>query len=440
MMGSMASAADYFLSTRPAYPWSVYPVGLPALALVAAALVGLTLWAYLKHPQATRKRVFIVLTLRLLALIVALITALRPSIGIQEEPKVPSHLLLAFDLSESMSVRDEFNGQTRIEAVRKVLERCEPILEDLRNEQNVTVSMYGFGAPDFTEASGKYDPLAPADIKRSDYGTLLNKLHDRWQGERFVRGLAVVGDGGDNGQAFNALTEAGRLRAAGISVSTFAVGTQTPPNAVRDVGITAVTVEPDPVPIKNDVTIKATIHAYGFVGAKVPVKVSFFDAEKNEYVEQKTEHVTLSKLTGNEVAITVKAPDKPGEVKVRVEIDKDQIPGDAVESNNSKTTLFTTTKEGVRVLVIDRLRPENARLLDALRADKRIVPLPRHSSDGRAAQPGREGRFRLRQPGLRRHHPRQRLGPATHNHRPETPRKDSRSSGEERCRAIVLGR
>src|SRR5262249_2862325 len=81
---------------------------------------------------------------------------------------------------------------------------------------------------------------------------------------------------------------------------------------------------------------------------------------------------TLSKLTGNEVSIPVKAPDKPGEVKVKVEVDKETIPGDAVDTNNEKTTLFTVTKEGVRVLVIDRLRPENARLLDARRADKRM--------------------------------------------------------------------
>jgi hypothetical protein len=372
MMVGMTSVSDWFLSTRPAYPWSVYPIGLPALALVAAGLVALTLWAYLKHPQATRRRVAIVLVLRLLALAVALLTALRPSVGVQEDPKVPSHLLLAIDLSESMGVRDEFNSQTRIEAVRKVLERCESILDDLKSEQNVTVSMYAFGPAEFTEAGGKYDPQAPSAAKRSDYGTLLNKLGERWQGERFVRGLVVLGDGADNGQAFNALTEAARLRAAGIPVSTVAVGTQTPPNAVRDVGITAVAVEPDPVPIKNDVTIKATLHAYGFVGANVPVKVSFDVGDGKGFVEKTIHHATLSKLSGNEVSITLKAPDKSGEVKVKVEIDKEAIPGDAVEANNTKTTIFTVTKEGVRVLVIDRLRPENARLLDALRADKRM--------------------------------------------------------------------
>ena len=54
-----------FFSTRPAFPWSVYPVGLPALAVVAALLVVLTVWTYLGHPQATRKRVLIVLALLL---------------------------------------------------------------------------------------------------------------------------------------------------------------------------------------------------------------------------------------------------------------------------------------------------------------------------------------------------------------------------------------
>src|SRR5947209_7326620 len=122
----MFADTDYFLSSKPAYPWSEYPLGLPALALIAALLIALTLWTYLKHPAATRKRVFAVLALRLAALAVALLTAVRPSVGVQEDPKVPSALVVLVDLSESMTIRDEFNSQTRVEAVRKILEKCEP--------------------------------------------------------------------------------------------------------------------------------------------------------------------------------------------------------------------------------------------------------------------------------------------------------------------------
>src|SRR5438132_553104 len=115
-----------FFSTRPAYPWSAYQVGLPALAVVAVLLVVFTLWTYLGHPQATRRRVLIVLVLRIAALVVALLTAVRPSVGFQEEPKMPSVLLVGVDLSESMTVKDEVGGQARIDAVRRALDKAQP--------------------------------------------------------------------------------------------------------------------------------------------------------------------------------------------------------------------------------------------------------------------------------------------------------------------------
>ena len=42
---------DIFLSSNPAEPWSFYPLGLPAFAIVAAALALLTIWTDLGHPQ-----------------------------------------------------------------------------------------------------------------------------------------------------------------------------------------------------------------------------------------------------------------------------------------------------------------------------------------------------------------------------------------------------
>src|SRR6478736_3139711 len=117
----MTAVDDFFLSWNPAEPWSFYPIGLPAFALVALGLVALTLWTYLGHPQARRGRLLIVLALRLAALAVVLLTA-----------------------------------------VRKVLDRCESTLEELRTEQNVNVVLYAFGRPDFTHATGQYDPAMPA--------------------------------------------------------------------------------------------------------------------------------------------------------------------------------------------------------------------------------------------------------------------------------------
>jgi hypothetical protein len=382
----MPSATEYFLSARPAFPWSEGPLGLPALLVVAGALVAATVWTYTRHPAATRRRVSTILALRLAALVVALLTAVRPSVGIQEDPKVPSTLLVGVDLSESMTIKDEIDAQRRIDAVRKVLARCEPILDELRTEQNVNVVLYGFGRPGFDEAADKYTPERPADAKRSDYGCYLNRTFDRWQGERFVRGHYLIGDGADNGTSYAALAEAARWRTV-APVSTFAVGSSSTPPSAKDVAVAAVSADPAPVPIKNDVSIKAIVNAYGFAPTKVPVRVYFTGKDGKEQLQAEQE-VALKTDAGNEVTVKVKAPDTPGEVRVRVEIPADRLPGDVAPANNSVETYMTVTKEGVRVLYVDRMRTENTLVSDVLGAEKRfdVVRVLRQRDDPATAE------------------------------------------------------
>ncbi len=361
-----------FFSTRPAYPWSLYPIGLPALAVVAILIVLFTVWTYLGHPQATRRRVLIVLTLRLLALAVTLLTAVRPSVGFQEEPKIPSVLLIGLDLSESMSVKDEVNGQARIDAVRRILDRCQPTLDELANDQNVNVKLYSFSTADFSADASLYDPKTPADGKRSDYGTYLNKMFEKWQGERFIRGHLIIGDGADNGAAFSAVGEASRWGKRSWPITTFTVGQEGTTGSARDLQVASVMCDPSPVPIKNEFTVVARVNAYGFKDTRIKARVFFND------VLAETVDVLLAKEKDNEIRIPTKAGDKPGEVKVRVEIGREEngklvpLPGEVTAVNNHSETYLTVTKEGVRVLIIDRLRWEETRLRDALRIEKRF--------------------------------------------------------------------
>lgn len=357
-------SADYFLSLRPAWPWSTYPFGLPALALVTILLVGLTFATYRRNTTTSRGRILIVLALRLLALMIALLTALRPSLGIQEDPNVPSTLLIGIDLSESMTIRDEFNNQTRIEAVRKVLEKSEPILETLKKEQGINVVVYEFGNSDFNEADGIYDASAPARFKRSDYGVYLQRTFEKWQSERFVRAHLVIGDGADNG-TLSGEAEAARWRGT-TSIQTFLTGRTTTRPDGKDVAVVGVSADPSPVPIKNDVALKIMLNAFGFPNGRVPVKV-LFDGQQ---VAQET--AILAKEIGNELIVTVKAPDSPGEIRVRVEVPIESTPGDANPTNNVLDTFLTVTKEGVRLLLVDRDRFEHTFLRDVLRSEKRF--------------------------------------------------------------------
>jgi hypothetical protein len=364
--------SDYFFNWRPAYPWSLSPVGLPAFALVALLLVLFTVWTYTGHPNATRRRILIVLALRLAALVVALLTALRPSVGVQEDPKLPSVLIIGVDLSESMTMKDEVNNQARIDAVRRTLEKCQQILDELATEQNVSVVIYKFWSPDFNEATGKYSPTDPADGKRSDYGTYISKTFDRWQGERFIRGYLIIGDGIDNGETFSAIAEAAKWGRRGVPVTTFTVGSENIRPDTQDIVVTGVDCDPSPAPIKTDVTVIANVHAYGYVGNRVVARV-FIDGKAVA-----TDEFTLDKEKDNKVRLTIKAPEKKGEYKVKIVVgqskDNEVVPlrGEAKDDNNTSETYLTVTKDGVRLLVIDRLRWEETRLRDALRTDKRF--------------------------------------------------------------------
>jgi hypothetical protein len=365
--------SDYFFNSRPAFPWSLPTIGLPALLVVAFLLVVFTIWTYTGHPNANRRRILIVLCLRLLALFVTLFTALRPSIGVQENPKHPSTLVIGVDVSKSMTVKDELNNQARIDAVRKTLEKCQPIIDELAAEQNVTTVIYKFGPPDFSEGTSRYTLSDPADADRSDYGTYLNRTFDRWQTEKFLRGHIIIGDGGDNGESFSAVSEAARWGRRGCPVSTFTVGTEQVGVNVSDVIVTGVECEPSPVPIKTEFTVVGTVQAYGFTGSKVVARVTSSDGKIKA-----TEQFTLEKEKDNKIRMTLKAPAERGEIKLRLDVGQlvnDEIvplKGESRDDNNYSETYLTVTKDGVRILIIDRLRPEETRLKDVLRSDKRF--------------------------------------------------------------------
>lgn len=339
--------------------------GFVGLAICAAVLVGLTFFTYVGNPACTGRRLLILVALRLAALVIAILTALRPSLAVTEIPKVPSTLILVMDISESMSVKDEFNDYARWEVVQRALRKCEPILEQLKVEQDVTVHSYRFAA-DFNPDTDLFDPNDRPDGKRTDFGTLLKRLYDKHQADRNLRGILVVSDGRDNGTITNPLGEAAKWKGIGCPVFTFGVGQSGTRSNQKDIAFTSITADPSPVPIKSSLNVTGKISAQGFEGAKVDVQLLI-----NDQPVGAPQEVDLSKPTGNEVVLATKAPEKPGEYKVTMKVTRGPV-GDVFEENNVIDTYLTVTKEGVRVLVIDRLREELSFLRGALATDKRF--------------------------------------------------------------------
>jgi len=370
-----------FFNKPLSFSWSAHPTNLMAILLLAAtamAIVALTVWTYSGQLAGNRRRIVLLIAIRLAALLVIVLTAVRPAYPIDDPPKIRTQLLIGIDVSESMTVRDEVGNSTRIDAVRRTLEVCQPTIDALQTEQNMTVTLYGFGGSNFTEAAGAYDPALPANAQQSDYRLYLAKTLEKWQGQKFVRGHILIGDGAENAAGASALADAAAWRRT-APIQTFVVGTTTPPGAVRDVAIADARLDPDPVPIKNEVTLRAKVNAFGFGGSTVNVKVQY-DLGKG-YQDVLIEKVKLAKEKDNTIELKLKAPDQLPEdenkqpkkqIKVRIEIPIADVPGDINPANNVLETYLNLTKEGLRVLLVDRYRSEYALLLDALAADPRI--------------------------------------------------------------------
>ncbi len=337
--------------------------GYIGLLTIAAFLVGLTIWTYTGASASTPKRVGILIGLRLLALLLAVLLALRPSASITEIPKLPSTLILVVDASESMSIKDEASF-TRWEVVQRTLEKCGPLLDQMRDDQQTTVYVYHF-SKDFVPDRDKYGEDVRAEGKRTDFGTMLAKLYDRHQGERLLRGLILVSDGRDNGAGRPAQTEIMRWRGLGCPVYTFAVGQSGTLPQEKDISFTSINPDPSPVAIKSELKVKAKLNAQGFQPTRVRVRL------KIEGLPDQVQEFELTKDTDNDIEMTTKAPDKPGEVKVTMEL-VDPPQNQVTDQNDRIETYLTVTKEGVRVLIVSKLGPELSSIRRALATDKRF--------------------------------------------------------------------
>ncbi|MGE3804706.1 MAG: glutamine amidotransferase [Gemmataceae bacterium] len=357
------------LTSDPAWPWS-QPHGLWILAGVGVLLAVLTVWTYRGQQRAGARRVAVILGLRLFALFLACLTILRPSLAFRDDSQTPSVLLVVLDASASMTIQDEHDNQSRWEAMQRLMKSSEPLFKELENERNVSLIVYRFAG----DAQG-WDENALPDGQRTDIGRALHSLYELHRQEKNLRGLILVSDGADNGNSINTkpLAEAARWRNLPCPVYTFALGKVSTADAQNDIVIRSLIADPSPVPVKGKLNIKATVDAFGFNDAEVDVHLLVDSGNGDEEVLAQKERLTQPQ--GNVIQLSTDAPSKPGEIKVTLRIDPK--PGEVSNANNEVSTYVSVTKEGISVLLVDKLRfPEPQFIVDAISADPRIRVYP----------------------------------------------------------------
>jgi len=340
------------LTWDPPWPWSLPRIGGWLLLGTVAALILLTLWTYWGERRSGWRRILIVLGLRLAALAVSFWVVLRPSFATQEEdPSLPSRLLMLLDVSESMNQTDEFGNQSRFDHVKRILNAgaVKAMLKKLGADHKVElVYMQG------DEEIRPYEASAKADGKRTDIGKWLQQIRERHATDANVRGLILFSDGADNGTAFNSVEKAGLYR-GWCPIYAFGVGQAGDVAQKKDIALEKIVIDPSPIPAKTKMNVQVTLQAPGFEGAVIDASVWLEDpATKTMKQAGEKKRITLDKAKDVVLDLPADAPEKDGEIKVAVKVDP--LPGEATPINNEISTFVNVTKEGVSILWVEGRR------------------------------------------------------------------------------------
>ncbi len=359
----------------PVHPLLNEAPALRMLVLLAVLLLGATLWTYAGLAGASPWRLLILVSLRCLALLLALLALLRPSLSFSERNREQGVLYVAVDASESMGVADNKDGQSRWDALTRDLAASSLEFERLRRDANIETVFVRFG-----DGTTEFLPGQPGqpDLKRTDTGQMLRTLFERRGGRGRPVALFVLSDGADTGGPDGANEQARAWQRAACPVHTFAYGNPSAGERPRDVRIVSLTTEPL-VPAGGELKVSVRVDAPGFMGYKVQLRLFVEDKERHRDREALSTVVTLSREADNVYELVVPAPVREGEYRVTVRADHpdqpDQpLPGEVNATNNRQSTYITVSREGLRVLLIDKRRGwEPQGIYDALAGERRLT-------------------------------------------------------------------
>lgn len=345
--------AETSLHFDPVWPWSLPRIGPFLLAGVGIALVLLTLWTYRGVSRATRSRVLLLIALRLAALAVVLLLMARPVLVTRGEENLDaSRLHLLLDVSKSMDLADEIDNLPRYEAARRLVFSPRVAAEMRRLTQEKKVEFVWWeGAVGLRPL----DPKSGADGKRTDMGLWLHELRGKIDRDDSVRGLLLFSDGADNGTRYQALKEAAFFKGR-APLHAFGLGRTTTAPRLRNIALTDIAVEPNPVPIRGKIQVTVLLDAPGFENTPVDIGLHLEDPLTGKMNRSGTpQRVFLKKTRGNKVTLQAEAPDKPGEIKVLVRIENPS-PDDVASTDDAIATYLPVTKEGVSILWVEGKR------------------------------------------------------------------------------------
>ena len=252
---------------RAAMSVSFSPIGpWPLVALASLAVMVLTIWAYRQRLRGTSGRWrWLALGLRLAAVLLCLLAALRPSVVYKEKKKQAASIVVLADRSMSMSITDEAGGASRWAVARKRRDEIRAIAKTLG--PNLDVKFYDF---DMTLQEDRPDNPGEPIGRGTALGAAMLEAVKRQQKTR-VATMVVLADGHNN-DGIAPEDAARQLRSQQIPVLTVGFGSENAGAASRDISFRGLVAGPT-VFVKNQLQVEGTLVARGFPNQSIDVEM-----------------------------------------------------------------------------------------------------------------------------------------------------------------------
>ena len=320
---------------------SINPIISPiALALAAAIIVSLTVWAYLRRLRTSQGAWrWVALTLRLCAVVLCLLAALRPSINLPEKKPQNASIVLLIDSSSSMQIRDEVGSRSRWEVAREALDLARKSVSN--RGPNIEVHEYRF---DSELKEGVVDDKVKPEGRETAIGSMLLEVLKRNSGTP-IAAILLIADGANNA-GIPPLVAAESLKRQLVPVLTVGVGSENAGGESRDIAIRDFVAGPT-VFVKNKPEIRATLTVRGF--ANVPLEVELYVEGEPGVVDRAT--VKTADSNGIVAVTGLKyVPQIAGEKRMTLKVKPKD--GELVQTNNEFSTYLNVLKGGLKVLYV----------------------------------------------------------------------------------------
>ena len=334
------------------------PVGSWLLFIFIAVILGGVLFIFGPDRSRLSRRGCLTLTLlRLIAILCLLICLLRPTLVGTGRSLQQSTLLVLADISESMTVADGPNGQSRWDHLRQTLRAATPAAQRAVDKGGLDIRTWVFdrdareqpAASDQLFDLGDWQPVTTAE--ETAIGAALEASR-RALSDQPLAGVVLLSDGGQHAYPPRDLppqTEARRLGEREVPLWAITYGRARGAAQARDASVVGLSVS-DKVFLGNAVEVIGRVRLEGLSDREAVVKLLVEQAD-GKMAEVARRGVQAAAGTTEDSVRLEWTPEALGERKIQLVVEP--IEGETVATNNEVSTFVDVVAGGLRVLFLE---------------------------------------------------------------------------------------